>query len=39
MFDVAGPGAAGAAGVCAVAGAGVEGGFEVDEEAAGVALG
>ena len=41
MFDVVGPGAAGTAGVCAVAvaGTGVEGVFEVDEEAAGVALG
>lgn len=39
VFDVAGAGAAGAAGVCAVAGAGVEGAFELDEEAAGAALG
>ena len=39
VFDVAGPGAAGAAGVCAVAGAGFEGAFEVEEEATAVALG
>ena len=35
----AGAGAAGAKGVCAVAGAGVVGAFEVDDEAAGAALG
>lgn len=35
----AGAGAAGAAGVCAGAGAGVEGAFEADDEAAGAALG
>lgn len=39
VFDVVGPGAAGAAGVCAVADAGVEGALEVDDEAAGAALG
>ena len=39
MLDAAGAGAAGTAGVCAVAGAGVEGALEVEEEAAGAALG
>lgn len=39
VFDVAGAGAAGAAGVCAVTGAGVEGAFALDGEAAGAALG
>ena len=39
VLDVAGAGAAGEAGVCAVAGVGVEGAFEVDEEAVGAALG
>jgi hypothetical protein len=42
-FDVvvfeAGAGAAGGAGVCAVAGAGVDGAFKADDEAAGAALG
>lgn len=35
----AGAGAAGAAGVCADTGAGVDGAFEVDNEAAGAGLG
>ena len=38
-FREAGAGAAGALGVWAIAGEGVEGAFEEDEEAAGAALG